>query len=326
MPNTHEDEQRINAIRFLAVDAVQKANSGHPGLPLGAAAFAYTLWTKHLRFNPKDPKWFNRDRFILSAGHGSMLLYALLYLTGYDLSLDDIKQFRQLGSKTPGHPEYHHTPGVEVTTGPLGQGFANAVGLAIAEAHLAAAYNREQKIVDHHTYVLCSDGDMMEGVASEAASLAGHLQLGKLIALYDDNEVSLAGPTSVTFTDEHLRRFDAYRWHTQLVDRAHCNDVAAINDAIEAAKAVTDRPSFIAIRTHIGYGSPEQDSFKSHGEPLGPENVKKTKEKLGWPLEPDFYVPDDVLKFYREVGARGGTLEAEWQTSYDAWKSANGEL
>jgi len=326
VPNTRDDEQRINAIRFLAVDAVQKANSGHPGLPLGAAAFAYTLWTKHLRFNPKDPHWFNRDRFVLSAGHGSMLLYALLYLTGYDLSLDDIKNFRQLGSKTPGHPEYHHTPGVEVTTGPLGQGFANAVGIAIAEAHLGAAYNREQTIVNHHTYVLCSDGDMMEGVASEAASLAGHLRLGKLIALYDDNEVSLAGPTSVTFTDEHLRRFEAYRWHTQLVSREHCNDVDAINRAIEEAKKVTDRPSLIAIRTHIGYGSPEQDSFKSHGEPLGVENVKKTKEKLGWPLEPDFYVPDDVLKFYRDTGARGAQLEADWQKSYDAWKSANGEL
>jgi len=326
VPNTRDDEQRINAIRFLSVDAVQKANSGHPGLPLGAAAFAYTLWTKHLRFNPKDPHWFNRDRFVLSAGHGSMLLYALLYLTGYDLSLDDIKQFRQLGSKTPGHPEYHHTPGVEVTTGPLGQGFANAVGLAIAEAHLGAAYNRDQKIIYHHTYVLCSDGDMMEGVASEAASLAGHLQLVKLIALYDDNEVSLAGPTSVTFTDEHLRRFDAYRWHTQLVSREHCNDVETIDRAIEAAKAVTDRPSFIAIRTHIGYGSPEQDSFKSHGEALGVEGVKKTKEKLGWPLEPDFYVPDDVLTFYREVGERGADLESKWQKEYASWKCANGEL
>ena len=326
MPNTRDDDQRINAIRFLSVDAVQKANSGHPGLPLGAAAFAYTLWTKHLRFNPKDPHWFNRDRFVLSAGHGSMLLYALLYLTGYDLSLDDLKSFRQLGSKTPGHPEYHHTAGVEVTTGPLGQGFANAVGLAVAEAHLAAVYNKEAAVVDHHTYVLCSDGDLMEGVSAEAASLAGHLKLGKLVALYDDNEVSLAGPTGITFTDDHLKRFEAYGWHVQLVDREHCNDVATIDRAIAQAKAVTDRPSFIAIRTHIGYGSPEQDSFKSHGEPLGSDNVKKTKEKLGWPLEPDFYVPDDVLAFYRATGEAGGRAQASWQQTYDAWKSAHPQL
>lgn len=326
MPNTRDDDQRINAIRFLSVDAVQKANSGHPGLPLGAAAFAYTLWTKHLRFNPKDPHWFNRDRFVLSAGHGSMLLYALLYLTGYDLSLDDLKSFRQLGSKTPGHPEYHHTPGVEVTTGPLGQGFANAVGLAVAEAHLAAVYNKEAAVVDHHTYVLCSDGDLMEGVSAEAASLAGHLKLGKLVALYDDNEVSLAGPTGITFTDDHLKRFEAYGWHVQLVDRDRCNDVETIDRAIATAKAVTDRPSFIAIRTHIGYGSPEQDSFKSHGEPLGPDNVKQTKEKLGWPLEPDFYVPDEVLAFYRSTGEAGGRAQAQWQQTYDAWKNANPQL
>ncbi|MBV9402800.1 MAG: transketolase, partial [Candidatus Eremiobacteraeota bacterium] len=326
MPNTPEVEQRIDAIRFLSVDAVQKANSGHPGLPLGAAAFAYTLWTRHLRFNPKDPQWFDRDRFILSAGHGSMLLYALLYLTGYDLSLDDLKLFRQMGSKTPGHPEYSHTPGVEVTTGPLGQGVGNAVGMAVAEAHMAAVYNRDTKIVDHFTYCLCSDGDLMEGVSHEAASFAGHHRLGKLIFLYDDNKVSLAGPTDITFTDEHLLRFQSYGWHTELIDLEHGNDVETIDRTIAAAKAVTDRPSFIAIRTHIGYGSPKQDTFKAHGEPLGPEAVKETKEKLGWPLEPDFYVPDDVLRFYRDVGAKGERLEADWQKRYDAWKAADPDL
>jgi transketolase len=326
VPNTPRDEQRINAIRFLSVDAVQKANSGHPGMPLGAAATAFTLWTKHLRFNPKDPSWLNRDRFILSAGHGSMLLYSLLYLTGYDLTLDDIKHFRQFGSKTPGHPEAHHTPGVEVTTGPLGQGFGNSAGFAIAEAHMGAVYNRDQHIIDHYTYVMCSDGDMMEGVASEAASMAGHLQLGKLIALYDDNKVSLAAATDVCFTEDVAKRFDAYGWHTQYIDLDEGNDVATIDRAISNAKSVTDKPSMIVIRTHIGYGSPKQDSFKSHGEPLGPDDVKRTKENLGWPLEPDFYVPDDVLKFYREAGARGGELQAQWQRTFDEWKSANAGL
>lgn len=326
MPNTPQDEQRINAIRFLSVDAVQKANSGHPGMPLGAAATAFTLWTKHLRFNPKDPAWLNRDRFILSAGHGSMLLYSLLYLTGYDLSLDELKRFRQLGSKTPGHPEVHHTPGVEATTGPLGQGFGNSAGFAIAEAHMGAMYNRDQHIIDHFTYVMCSDGDMMEGVASEAASMAGHLQLGKLIALYDDNKVSLAAATDVCFTEDVAKRFEAYDWHTQYIDLDEGNDVATIDRAIDEAKSVTGKPSMIVVRTHIGYGSPKQDSFKSHGEPLGPDDVKRTKENLGWPLEPDFYVPEDVLKFYREVGARGGELQAQWQRTFDEWKSANGDL
>jgi transketolase len=326
VPNTPQDEQRINAIRFLSVDAVQKANSGHPGMPLGAAATAFTLWTKHLRFNPKDPAWLNRDRFILSAGHGSMLLYSLLYLTGYDLSLDELKRFRQLGSKTPGHPEVHHTPGVEATTGPLGQGFGNSAGFAIAEAHMGAMYNRDQHIIDHFTYVMCSDGDMMEGVASEAASMAGHLQLGKLIALYDDNKVSLAAATDVCFTEDTAKRFEAYDWHTQYIDLDEGNDVATIDRAISEAKSVTGKPSMIVVRTHIGYGSPKQDSFKSHGEPLGPDDVKRTKENLGWPLEPDFYVPDDVLKFYREIGARGGELQAQWQRTFDEWKSANGDL
>jgi len=327
VPNSPADEQRINAIRFLAVDAVQKANSGHPGMPMGAAAMAYTLWTRHLHFNPKDPHWLNRDRFILSAGHGSMLLYALLYLTGYDLTLDDIKHFRQLGSKTPGHPEAERTPGVEATTGPLGQGIGNALGMAIAEAHLGAVYNRDdQAIVDHFTYCICGDGDLMEGISQEAASLAGHLKLGKLILLYDDNLVSLAGPTDITLTDDPCARFDASGWHTQLIGIDKGNDVATIDQAIAVAKNVTDRPSFIAVRTHIGYGSPRQDNYLAHGEALGPENVRKSKEELGWPLEPDFYVPDDVLKFFRETGAKGEELEARWKATFDAWKTANPDL
>ena len=327
MPNSPSDEQRINAIRFLAVDAVQKANSGHPGMPMGAAAMAYTLWTRHLRFNPKDPHWLNRDRFVLSAGHGSMLLYALLYLTGYDVTLDDIEHFRQLGSKTPGHPEAERTPGVEATTGPLGQGVGNSVGMAIAEAHLGAVNNREdQSIVDHFTYCICGDGDLMEGISQEALSLAGHLKLGKLIVFYDDNQVSLAGPTDITLTDDPIARFDASGWHTQLIPIDKGNDVAAIDQAIEVAKNVTDRPSFIAVRTHIGYGSPRQDNFLAHGEALGPENVRKSKEELGWPLEPDFYVPDDVLAFYRQVGEKGAELESRWRETYDVWKRENPQL
>jgi transketolase len=327
VPNSPSDEQRINAIRFLAVDAVQKANSGHPGMPMGAAAMAYTLWTRHLHFNPKDPHWLNRDRFVLSAGHGSMLLYALLYLTGYDVTLDDIEHFRQLGSKTPGHPEAERTPGVEATTGPLGQGVANAVGMAISEAHLGAVNNREdQSIVDHFTYCICGDGDLMEGISQEALSLAGHLKLGKLIVFYDDNLISLAGPTDITLTDDPIARFDASGWHTQLVPIDKGNDVAAIDQAIEVAKNVTDRPSFIAVRTHIGYGSPRQDNFLAHGEALGPENVRKSKEELGWPLEPDFYVPEDVLAFYRQIGEKGAELEGRWSETYDIWKRANPAL
>jgi transketolase len=327
VPNSPADEQRINAIRFLAVDAVQKANSGHPGMPMGAAAMAYTLWTRHLRFNPQDPHWLNRDRFVLSAGHGSMLLYALLYLTGYDLTLDDIEHFRQLGSKTPGHPEAERTPGVEATTGPLGQGVGNAVGMAIAEAHLGAVNNREdQSIVDHFTYCICGDGDLMEGISQEALSLAGHLKLGKLIVFYDDNLVSLAGPTDITLTDDPVARFDASGWHTQLIPIDKGNDVATIDQAIQVAKNVTDRPSFIAVRTHIGYGSPRQDNFLAHGEALGPENVRKSKEELGWPLEPDFYVPDDVLAFYRQAGEKGAELENRWSQTYDAWKRGNPQL
>jgi transketolase len=327
VPNTAADEQRINAIRFLAVDAVQKANSGHPGMPLGAAALAYTLWTRHMKFNPKDPHWFDRDRFILSAGHGSALLYALLYLFGYGLTMEDLKSFRQFGSRTPGHPEAGHAPGVEATTGPLGQGIGNSVGFAIAQAHLAAVYNRpDLEIIDHYTYCLAGDGDLMEGISQEALSLAGHLQLGKLIVFYDDNHVSLAGPTDVALSDDACARFEASGWHTQLVQVEHGNDIESIDQAIWRAKGVTDRPSFIAVRTHIGYGSPLQDTYKAHGEPLGPENVKKTKEALGWPADRDFYVPDDVMAYYTTFAEQGAQAQAEWSTRYDAWKSKNGDL
>jgi transketolase len=326
MANSAADETRINAIRFLAVDAVQKANSGHPGLPLGAAAMAYALWENHLRFNPADPHWFNRDRFILSAGHGSALLYALLHLYGYDLSLDDLKSFRQLGSKTPGHPEYHHTPGVEVTTGPLGQGFANAVGMAIAEAHLAAAYNKGEPIVDHYTYVLVGDGDLMEGVSYEAASIAGHLGLGKLIALYDDNKISLAGTTEITFTEGVQQRFEAQGWHTQFVGTEFANDVASIDNAIAAAKAVTDKPSLILVRSIIGFGSPKANTFGAHGEPLGVDNVAKTKKALGWPVEPAFLVPPEAAALAIEAKERGAKWEGEWDATYARWKGANADL
>ena len=326
MANTALDETRITAIRFLAVDGVQKANSGHPGLPLGAAAMTYALWERHLRFDPADPHWFNRDRFILSAGHGSMLLYALLHLYGYDLSLDDLKAFRQLGSKTPGHPEYHHTPGVEVTTGPLGQGFANAVGMAIAEAHLAATYNTTASIVDHYTYVLAGDGDLMEGVASEAASLAGHLQLGKLIAFYDDNKISLAGTTEITFTENVRSRYEAYGWHTELVESEFANDVETIDRVIANAKLIKDRPSIILIRSTIGYGSPKANTFGAHGEPLGVDNVIKTKEALGWPNEPTFLVPADVQAYFDGVAKCGAEAQATWNATYETWKAANGDL
>jgi transketolase len=313
------DELSINTIRFLAVDMVQKANSGHPGLPLGAAPMAYALWTRFLRFNPHNPNWFDRDRFVLSAGHGSALLYALLYLTGYDLPLEQLVQFRQWGSITPGHPEAHLTPGVETTTGPLGQGFGNGVGMAIAEAHLAARYNRPGlEIVNHYTYALVSDGDLMEGIASEAASLAGHLRLGKLIYLYDDNHVSLAAGTNITFTEDRAARFEAYGWHTQTIPDG--NDLEAISRALRAARAERDRPSLILVRTHIGYGSPhKQDSYEAHGSPLGEEEVKLTKENLGWPTEPPFYVPDEVLSHMRQAVERGEKAEAEWNGRFAAY-------
>lgn len=317
--NRKIDETCINTLRFLAVDMVQKANSGHPGLPLGSAAMAYTLWDRFLRVNPADPLWSNRDRFVLSAGHGSALLYALLHMSGFDLSIEDIKNFRQWHSRTPGHPEYKDTPGVEATTGPLGQGFANAVGMAIAEVALAQRYNKpEFDIVDHHTFVLVSDGDMMEGVASEAASLAGHLKLGKLITLYADNHISLSGGTDLIFTEDRVARFAAYGWHTQYVQDS--NDIAAVEKAIEAAKAEKSRPSFIAVRTHIGYGSPDkQDTNKAHGEPLGEDEVVKTKKALGWPVEPAFLVPPEATEHFAEIGSRGAKAQKEWEESFESY-------
>ncbi|MGS1121085.1 transketolase [Rhodanobacter sp. UC4436_H3] len=319
------DQQCINTLRFLSVDMVQKANSGHPGLPLDAAPMAYVLWTKHLKFHPADPHWPDRDRFVLSAGHGSALLYSLLHVTGYDLSLDDIKQFRQWGSKAPGHPEYGHTPGVEVTTGPLGQGLANAVGMAIGEAQLAATYNRDgHTVIDHRTWAIVSDGDLMEGVASEAASLAGHLKLGKLVCLYDDNYVTLAAGTDITFSEDRARRFEAYGWQTIKVDDG--NDVAAIDQALKDAVAETARPTLILVRTHIGYGSPKQDSYKAHGSPLGADAVKATKQNLGWPTEPDFLVPEPALTHFHEAAQRGAQAQAEWNSRLDGYAKAFPEL
>ncbi|MEO8536103.1 MAG: transketolase [Betaproteobacteria bacterium] len=304
------DQLCIDTLRFLCVDAVQNAKSGHPGMPLDAAPMAYALWTHTLKHNPRNPHWFDRDRFVLSAGHASMLLYGLLHLTGYDLSLDDIRRFRQFGSKTPGHPERGHTPGVEVTTGPLGQGLANAVGMAIAEAQLAARYNRTGfDVVDHATYAIASDGDLMEGVGAEAASLAGHLRLGKLTCLYDDNRVTLAAGTDITFSEDRAKRFDAYGWHTLHV--ADGNDVDALRAALDAARNDRQRPSLIVVRTHIGYGSPDKhDSFEAHGSPLGADEVRLTKQNLGWPVEPPFLIPDAALARYRDALARGGDAEA----------------
>jgi transketolase len=320
------DQLAINTIRFLSVDAVQKANSGHPGLPMGAAAMAYVLWTRFLRHNPANPHWFNRDRFVLSAGHGSMLLYSLLHLTGYDLPLEQIRQFRQWGSTTPGHPERGITPGVEVTTGPLGQGFGNGVGMAIAEAYLAARYNRPGfELINHFTYALVSDGDLMEGVAAEAASLAGHLKLGKLIYLYDDNRITLAASTQLTFTEDHAQRFGAYGWHTQSVRDG--NDVELVDRAIRAARQETGRPSLILVRTHIGYGSPhKQDTFAAHGSPLGEEEVKLTKQNLGWPVEPPFLVPKEAEQHFRQAIEHGRKAEAEWNAKLAAYENQFPEL
>ena len=320
------DELCINTIRFLSVDAVQEANSGHPGLPLGAAPMAYVLWTKFLQHNPANPQWFNRDRFVLSAGHGSMLLYSLLHLTGYDLSLEDIKQFRQWGSKAPGHPERGLTPGVETTTGPLGQGFANGVGMAIAEAYLAARYNKhENEIINHYTYGLVSDGDLMEGVSAEAAPLAGHLKLGKLIYLYDNNHITLASATPVTFTEDHAKRFEAYGWHTQSIEDG--NDLEAIENAIHAAQLETERPSLILVRTHIGYGSPnKQDKCSAHGSPLGADEVKLTKENLNWPVEPAFLIPKEAELHFHKAIRKGEQLEKEWEKEFTTYKKEYPEL
>jgi transketolase len=312
----------INTIRMLSADAVQKANSGHPGMPMGAAAMAFTLWTRYLKHNPSDPAWFDRDRFILSAGHGSMLHYSLLHLTGYDLPLDELKRFRQWESKTPGHPERGVTPGVEVATGPLGQGFSNSVGMAIAEAWLSATYNKPgHTIVDHHTYAICGDGCLMEGITSEAASFAGHLKLGKLIVLYDQNRITLAGGTPLTFTEDVGKRFEAYDWQAIHVEDG--NDVEAIAAAIEAAKADTGRPSIILVKTHIGYGSPKkQDNFSSHGSPLGEDELLATKKALGWPSEEKFYLPEDALALFREAIPNGDKAQAEWSIRLDAYKAA----
>jgi transketolase len=320
------EKQSINTIRTLSMDAVQKANSGHPGLPMGAAAMTYVLWTKFMRHNPANPKWPNRDRFILSAGHGSALLYSMLHLAGYNLSMDDLKNFRQWESKTPGHPENHMTPGVEVTTGPLGQGISNGVGMAIAEAHLAAKFNKPGlPVLDHYTYVIASDGDLMEGVASEACSLAGHLGLGKLIVLYDDNHISIDGSTDLAFTEDRMGRFSSYGWHTSKV--VDGNDTAAIAKAMEEARGEADRPSIIAVRTHIGYGSPnKQDTSDAHGSPLGEEEIRLTKEKLGWPADQSFYVPDEVAAHFRSIADRGGEDENKWNELFSAYETKHPDL
>jgi len=319
------DQLSINALRFLAVDAVEKANSGHPGAPLGDAPIAYLLFHKYMRHNPKHSKWTNRDRFVLSNGHASAMLYGVLHLTGYDLSIADLQQFRQYGSKTPGHPEYGDTDGVEVTTGPLGQGFAMAVGMAMAEKHLAAIYNRPGfDVVDHYTYGLCGDGDLMEGVSHEAASLAGTLGLGKLIFLYDDNLISLDGPTELSFTEDVLKRFEAYHWHVQIVEDG--NDLEGISNAIEAAQGVKDKPSLIAVRTVIGYGSPKAGTNKAHGEALGAEAVKQTKRNLGWPEDKTFYVPEDAAKNWLQAVDRGAKEESDWNALFANYKKSFPEL
>ncbi len=319
------DDLCIKTIRFLSVDAVEKANSGHPGLPLGAAPMAYTLWDRFLRHNPENPAWFNRDRFILSAGHGSMLLYSLLHLYGYDMSIDDLKSFRQYGSKTPGHPEYNLSLGIEATTGPLGQGFAMGVGMAVAERFLGNCFNTPYfPIVDHYTYAIVSDGDLMEGISSEASSLAGYLRLGKLIYLYDDNHISIEGETDITFTEDVRRRFEAYGW--QVLTVANGNDMLAVDKAIRRAQAEKDRPSLIIIRTHIGYGSPKQDSGAAHGEPLGEEAVKATKEKLGWPEQPTFHIPQEVLEHFREAIKRGEEYESDWSVLLKRYRKEHPDL
>jgi transketolase len=317
---TKLDQLCINTIRMLSVDGVEKSKSGHPGMPMGAAAMAYVLWTRFLRHNPKNPNWSNRDRFVLSAGHGSMLLYSLLHLTGYDLPLGELQNFRQWGSKTPGHPEQGLTPGVETTTGPLGQGFSNGVGMALAERYLAARFNRPgHHIVDHFIYGIISDGDLMEGISHEAASLAGHLGLGKLIYFYDDNHISIEGHTDIAFTENRTGRFVCYDWHVQRVDDG--NDVEALEQALIEAQKETSRPSLIAVRTNIGYGSPnKQDTAGVHGEPLGPEELKLTKQNLGWPQEPTFHIPDEVLAHFRQAINKGQRLDDRWQAAFDAYQ------
>jgi transketolase len=319
------DQLCINTIRTLSLDAVQKAESGHPGLPLGAAPMAYVLWTRFLRHNPKDPKWENRDRFLLSAGHGSMLLYSLLHLTGYDLSLDEIKSFRQWGSKTPGHPENVLTSGVEITTGPLGQGFANGVGMAMAGVHLAAKFNKADfPLIDHNIYAIVSDGDLMEGVASEAASLAGHLKLGKLIYLYDDNKVTIEGFTDLAFSEDVPRRFEAYGWHTVTVEDG--NDLDAIDAAIREAQSVGTKPSLISVKTTIGYGMPTAGTRKAHSDAPGEEAVRETKRHLGWPEDKQFFVPDEALAHFRQAIERGAQQEQEWKALVERYLEKYSDL
>jgi transketolase len=321
------EEKCINTIRCLAIDAVEKANSGHPGTPMALAPAAYALWMKHMNYNPVNPKWFNRDRFVLSNGHASMLQYAIMHLVGYKISLDDIKSFRQWGSNTPGHPEYGLTPGIETTTGPLGQGFMNAVGMAIAEAHLAALFNiAEYSIIDHYTYVFCSDGDFMEGASNEAASIAGHFGLGKLIVLYDDNHITIEGKTSLTYSDDVAKRFEAYHWHVQnLGDNG--NDVKLISEAYAKAKSVTDKPSLIILRTHIGYGSPNKhDTAEAHGSPLGADEAKLTKKTYGWPEDKLFWVPDEVKSYMNGAVEKGKNLEEKWNKKFDDYKKAHSDL
>jgi transketolase len=325
MAFTDLDQLSINTIRFLSADAVQEANSGHPGLPMGAAPMAYVLWTRYLKHNPANPHWTDRDRFVLSGGHGSMLLYSLLHLTGYPLSLDEIKAFRQWGSLTPGHPESHLTPGVETTTGPLGQGISNAVGLAIAEAHLAARYNRDgHEVIDHRTWVIASDGDMMEGVASEACSIAGHLRLGKLTVLYDANEIMLSGTTSLAFTEDVGKRFEAYGWHVQFV--ADGGDLDGIDAALSAAVAETTRPSLTAVRTIIGYGAPnKQGTSEVHGNPLGPDELQAAKDNLGWPADGRFVIPGTAIENFRQALTRGEQAESDWEARMAAYASDHPE-
>ena len=320
------DQLSINTIRTLAMDAVQQADSGHPGTAMALAPLAYVLWQRHLKYNPANPDWTDRDRFVLSCGHACMLLYSVLYLTGYDLTLDDIKQFRQWGSRTPGHTEHGVTPGVEATTGPLGQGTGNAVGMAIAEAQLAALFNRPgHEIIDHHTYFLASDGDLMEGISHEACSLAGHLKLGKLIGFYDDNRITIDGSTDLTFSDDTAKRFEAYGWHVQRI--ADGNDLDAIDSAITKAKRVTDRPSLIIVRTHIAWGSPnKQDTAEAHGAPLGADEVKATKQNLGWPSLEPFYVPAEALEHWRRAKDRGERVEADWKKQWDGYRAAHPDL
>ncbi len=315
------DQLSINTIRFLAIDAVQKANSGHPGMPMGCAPIAYTLYKNYMNHNPQNPKWLNRDRFILSAGHGSMLLYSVLYLCGYDISLDDLKNFRQWESITPGHPEFGLTAGVETTTGPLGQGFANAIGMAIAQEYLAAMFNKDDiKILDHHIYGICSDGDLMEGVSHEAASIAGHLKLGKVIFFYDDNNISIEGSTTLTFSEDIQKRFESYNWQTLHI--SDVNDLEQIDNAIDDAKSETDKPTLIITKTHIGYGSPnKQDTAAAHGSPLGEEEVKLTKKNLNWAEEKIFFIPDEVAEHFSDVKTKGNNAEDEWNKLFDEYKT-----